>query len=395
MEVAFALAVIVGLTFWVISNRRDQAAHAPKPANSLNVVTTAPIKLGLAYVTNGFTKITSISHINGDGRLYVTEQPGLIKVIKDGVLQPQPFLDLTAKVRLDSEMGLLGLAFDPNFATTHYVFVFYSAKQDGADIVARYTVSADGTVADPASAKIVLQQAEPFPNHNGGQLAFGPEGYLYIGIGDGGSAGDPQDNAQNLGTWLGKILRIDVHTGDPYSAPADNPFVKTAGAKPEIWDFGLRNPWRFSFDSAGKQLVIADVGQGTVEEVDTEAMGKGGNNYGWRCFEGEKSFNAAKCKEASAYVAPRLTYTHDKNRCSITGGYVYNGSRLAGYGGRYVYADYCTGEIFSVDLANKNDQPQLEIATHFTISTFGEDNDHNLYTADYGAGIIYKLSQIY
>jgi len=392
LEVVFVVAVVAGITIWVIINHRNETPAAPAKTAPLNVVSTAPLKLSLTYYVNGVHDITNIVSAPPDGRLFVTEHAGRILIIKDDVLQDQPLLDIHGKVKNDGEMGLIGLAFDPSFATNRYFYVTYSDIRDTSTVVSRFTADSQLTAADPATEKVLLRQPQIYPNHKGGQLAFGSDGYLYIGLGDGGSAGDPQDNAQNLGTWLGKILRIDVHKGDPYAVPVDNPFVKTAGAKPEIWDYGLRNPWRFSFVRTNHQLVIADVGQDKSEEIDVEAAGKGGNNYGWRCVEGDQSYNPANCKPVDSYVAPRFTYTHDNERCSITGGFVYEGNRLATFVGRYIYGDYCTGEIWSVDYTDKAAKPTLEASTHFKISTFGEGKDGSLYVADYDDGVIYKLS---
>jgi glucose/arabinose dehydrogenase len=392
VEVTIALAVVIGLTAWIIIDRnRQQNAAEQATGDGLSVVTTAPIKINLSYVTNGLKSVTAMGYIRGDDRLYVAEQRGTVRMIKGGKLETQPVLDISSKVRNADEMGLIGLAFDPLMQSNPFVYVHYSDARDGASVIARYTLNDDRSRADPASERVILRQFQPFPNHNGGQLAFGPDEYLYIGFGDGGGAGDPQNNAQNLNTWLGKILRIDVHNVSPYSVPDSNPFINKAGIKPEIWDYGLRNPWRFSFDDIGRRMIIADVGQKNFEEINVEKLERGGNNYGWRCYEGEETYDATGCAEKKTMTMPRVSYAHAEDRCSITGGYVYNGSRLSGLNARYIYGDFCTGEIWSLEYLKASAMPRLELNAGFKISTFGEDNSNNIYVADYDAGIIYRI----
>lgn len=387
LGIILLLAASTGAWYWWGQTRQPQSVAVkttPSP-------TPPASKLALTAVASGLKQVTSIQHIPGDDRLYITEQTGLIRVIKDGALLPGPLLDIQKKIKSGGELGLLGLAFDPDFAKNHYFYVHYSRATDKAGIVARYTAAADGLTADPKSEKILLTQPQPFDNHNGGHLAFGPDGYLYIAFGDGGSAGDPQGNSQKLGTWLGKILRINVHAGSPYQVPADNPFVGTAGAKPEIWALGLRNPWKFSFDRADGRLFIADVGQGKFEEINVEDKGDGGKNYGWRCYEGNEPFNTTGCQPASVYAAPLLAYGHDSGRCSITGGHAYRGKTLQGFAGRYLFGDYCSGEIWSVDAKQKGAEPRLELASGLQISSFGENTNGEIYLADHQGGTIYRL----
>jgi glucose/arabinose dehydrogenase len=253
-------------------------------------------------------------------------------------------------------------------------------------------VPAGADVADPASEKILFTLKQPYVNHNGGDLVFGPDGYLYATLGDGGSGGDPGNRAQNKSSYFGKILRIDVNSGDPYSVPADNPFVHDAGAKPEVWAYGLRNPWRISFDRLTGDLYIADVGQDSVEEVDVQRAGSvGGENYGWRCYEGNQAYNTANCKPASAYVVPVLTYAHQDGRCSITGGFVYRGARYPALTGKYFYGDFCSGQLFYVSRENGVWTNRLAATTPYAISTFGQGNDGELYFADTKTGSIYHI----
>lgn len=395
---AVMLVVVAGLVWWAWAwyqgTQREEASdlptRTPAPSASVSATPATPVPVKLQKVVGGLSKVTVIAHIPDDSRLYVAEQGGLVKIVKDGAVVAKPFLDLSKRVRSDSELGLLGLAFDPKFADNHYVYAYYS-KPDLTGVVSRFTASADGTGVDIGSEKVLLTQADKYPNHNGGPLVFGPkDGYLYIGFGDGGGTGDPDGNGQRMSTWLGKVLRIDVHKGDPYAVPADNPFVGT-GAKPEIWDLGLRNPWKLSFDQADGRLVIADVGQGLHEEVNLEAAGQGGKNYGWRCYEGSHAYNVAGCGAKSAFTWPVLEYDHTAKRCSITGGYVYRGTAVPAWDGRYFYGDYCTGEIWSTVLGKAGEAAKLELDSDFKISTFGEGADGELYVVDYGGGTLYRL----
>ncbi|MBF8285408.1 MAG: hypothetical protein HW378_4323 [Anaerolineales bacterium] len=266
---------------------------------------------------SGLDEPVDLKHAgDGSGRLFVIEQPGRIRIVENGELLPDPFLDIEPLVNSrGNEQGLLGLAFYPDYAANGLFFVNYT-DVNGDTVVARYAVSADDpSRADPASAKIILQVDQPFPNHNGGDLVFGPDGYLYIGLGDGGSGGDPQGNGQNLNALLGKMLRIDVNHGDPYAIPPDNPFAGRAGARPEIWAYGLRNPWRYSFDRATGDLYIADVGQNAYEEVDFQpADSRGGENYGWNKYEG---FHAYDGGATDGLTMPVAEYAHAVGGCLL------------------------------------------------------------------------------
>jgi len=325
---------------------------------------------------------------DGSGRFFVLEQRGRIRIVRGGQLLPQPYLDITAKVESGGEKGLLGLAFHPRFPQTRRFFVNYTTRQAGQlkTIVAEYLASTANTdVAEP-DERILLEFAQPFDNHNGGHLAFGPDGFLYIAAGDGGSGGDPLDNAQNLGTLLGKILRLDVDSGTPYGVPPDNPFVTTPGARPEIWAYGLRNPWRFSFDRATGRLFAGDVGQNAREEVDIIVRG---GNYGWNITEGTTCFppSVSSCSRAGL-VDPIADYGRNEGS-TVTGGLVYQGrSARGGFRGSYVFGDFGSGTIWRLfETANGTWQREKLLESGFNISSFGEDESGELYVVDYSGSI--------
>jgi len=321
--------------------------------------------------------------------VYVVEQGGRIKVFTSGGHGLGTFLDISSRVTCCGEQGLLGLAFHPSFETNRRFFVDYT-DTNGDDVVAEYRATS-ATRADSGSGKVLLRVSDPYPNHNGGMLAFGRDGYLYIAMGDGGSGGDPQNNGQNLDALLGKILRIDVNHGSPYSSPSSNPFYGRSGAKREIWDYGLRNPWRFSFDRSTHALFIGDVGQNTYEEVDAESAGHGGRNYGWRVMEGRHCYNASSCN-TSGKTLPIAEYTHSYG-CAVTGGYVYRGRTYSSLRGAYFYADYCSGRIWAMDAAaalRGSSRVRQVLDTSFSISSFGEDEAGEVYVVDLNGGV-YRL----
>jgi glucose/arabinose dehydrogenase len=347
-------------------------------------------------VVTGLSSPVDITHAgDGSGRLFITLQGGRV-VIFDGVqiLSP-PFLDINSLVSSGGERGLLGAAFHPNYVGNGFFYVSYTDTA-GDSVIARYSVSLDPNRADPTSGVILLTIPQPFSNHNGGQLHFGPDGYLYIGIGDGGSGGDPQNNGQDLETLLGKILRIDVDSGFPFTVPPDNPFVGVVGAREEIWSFGLRNPWRFSFDRLTGDMFIGDVGQNSWEEVDFQpANSTGGENYGWRLMEGNSCFNPAINCNNGTLTLPILVYDHSVG-CSVTGGYLYRGSKNPNLNGLYLYGDFCSGLIWGAQedgLGGWNTTVLLD--TNFSISTFGEDESGEIYFAHLSAtdGTIYQVVQ--
>jgi glucose/arabinose dehydrogenase len=355
------------------------------------VVAQASPVVTLEPVANGLPNLVSVAHA-GDSRLFITLQGGLV-MIHDGTrVLPEPFLDLRNLVLSGGERGLLSIAFHPGYAQNGLFYVNYTDLR-GDTVVARYSVSLfDPNRANPASAVPVLMIQQPFANHNGGQLQFGPDGYLYIGMGDGGSGGDPGNRAQNLGDLLGKMLRLDVNSASPYAIPPSNPFVGQAGVRPEIWAFGLRNPWRFSFDRATGDLWIADVGQGIWEEVDFQPVTSiGGENYGWRRMEGAHCFNPSSNCNPGNLVLPVIEYNHSVG-CSVTGGYVYRGTRNPRLVGQYIYGDFCSGRIFGATRSTSGavtTQQLLDVT--FNVSTFGEDVAGEIYVGDYSNGILYRL----
>lgn len=369
----------------------DPAAPAPIAANGM--------QLGLAEQFTGLDRPVFVTHAgDGSGRIFIVEQRGQIRVVQDGQLLPMPLLDIAAtRVSCCGERGLLSVAFPPDFARKQYFYVNFTDKQ-GATVIARYALARNTpNVADPASEQIILRIEQPFPNHNGGQLHFGPDGYLYIGTGDGGAAGDPLNIAQDPNNLLGKLLRIDVEHGDPnqpYRIPPDNPFVNTAGYRPEIWAVGLRNPWRFSFDRATGDLYIADVGQGQYEEINWQpATSAGGENYGWRCKEGPAEFNMGDACATQELTDPVYAYTHSIGGCSVTGGYVYRGTEFSRMQGVYFYGDYCSGKLWGLhrDGGVWRNELLLETGYFGGLASFGEDEAGNLYVANLSEGVVAKL----
>jgi hypothetical protein len=283
------------------------------------------------------------------------------------------------------------VAFPPGYSGKRYFYVDYT-NTSGNTVISRFRLSSDPDVADPGSERILLTIAQPYPNHNGGQLVFGPDGYLYIGMGDGGSAGDPQNNAQDPASLLGKILRIDVESGaEPYAVPASNPFAGRTGYRGEIWALGLRNPWRFSFDSRTGDLYVADVGQNQYEEVDFQPAGSsGGENYGWRIMEAGHCFNPDPCTQ-TGLVQPVFEYAHTQG-CSVTGGFVYRGALYPRMQGLYFLSDYCSGRVWALRRTGISWQSAQLLPGSFAVSTFGEDEAGNVYVADYDAGDVYRLT---
>ncbi len=322
------------------------------------------------------------------GRLFALEQPGRIRIIgTDGSVATTPFLDIRDRIISGGERGLLGLALHPDFATNGRLFVDYTQAPDGATVISEF--QAKGDAADPASEQILLTIPQPFANHNGGMVAFDSTGMLVIGMGDGGSGGDPQGNGQNRDALLGKLLRIDVDGGKPYGLPKDNPFLHATKARPEIWDLGMRNPWRFSFDRQTGDLFIGDVGQSSWEEIDSERAGTGGLNYGWNLMEGRHCFQGG-C-DPSGLTLPVAEYGHDGG-CSVTGGYVYRGSKFPLLVGGYLFSDYCTGTIWAlaavVALANGAAVQATVGSAGFSVSSFGQDDDGELYAVDLSGRIL-------
>ena len=341
-----------------------------------------PDDLMIETVATGFTSPMAIRHAgDGSGRVFVVEQAGVIRIIEDGTNLPTPFLDISSLVVSGGEQGLLGLAFHPNYETNGFFYVNYTAPDNPLDktVVARYTVSAgDPNVANPASAFTIIEIEQTFGNHNGGDIHFSPtDGYLYIGMGDGGG----WDTSQDLTTLLGKMLRIDVDGGTPYAIPADNPYVGNAGALDEIWASGLRNPWRWSFDRATGDMLIGDVGEGSWEEMDFGADGVGGLNYGWPCKEGNADFETQFCTGGETLEAPFFELSHGTGACSIIGGYVYRGSAIPSLVGYTMFSDWCSGESFFARQTAPGvwTTEQWDDVPTFTVVGYGEDEAGEIY----------------
>ncbi|HEY1013206.1 MAG TPA: PQQ-dependent sugar dehydrogenase [Herpetosiphonaceae bacterium] len=366
----------------------DNVVVGTPPPLAANPAPPAAFAIALEPLAEGLDKPLYVTHAgDGSGRLFVAEQEGLIKLLPGG----EPFLDIRDRVGSSgNEQGLLGLAFHPKFADNGWFYVNYTDR-DGDTVLARFGLAADGQRGDPASEQVILTQEQPAANHNGGMLAFGPDGLLYAGLGDGGGANDTYENAQNLRSLLGKILRLDVDGGQPYAAPADNPFVGDAAARPEIWAYGLRNPWRFSFDRASGDLYIGDVGQNRYEWLHWQpAASKGGQNYGWPIVEGSHCLRGDSCATAGL-TPPILEYEHSQG-CVITGGYVYRGAAYPFMQGTYVFADYCSGRVWGLNRAADGAWAKRDLLeSGANISSFGEDEAGELYVVDLG-GTVYRLT---
>ncbi len=350
-------------------------------------------EIGVEVVAEGLNRPLILTHAgDGSDRIFIAEQGGQVWILQDGEILPTPFLDVTNLLSSDvnaggyTERGILGLAFHPNFDENNTFFVHYSGTNNGQTVIARYQVSmSNPNVADPNSAEIFFTLAQPFANHNGGELAFGPnDGYLYISLGDGGSANDPLNSGQNKNTLLGTILRVDVD-GVPYAVPEDNPFVDADGAD-EVWAYGLRNAWKFSFDRATGDMYVADVGQNQWEEVSFQpADSEGGINYGWNVFEGTHIF--AGGQTAGDSVLPFFEYDHNQG-CSVTGGYVYRGEAISNLQGVYLFGDFCSGQVWaSYRTAEDSWETIKYIDLPYEISAFGEDEAGELYVLDHNGTV--------
>ncbi len=350
----------------------------------------------LELIASGLSSPVYVTTPPGDTeRLFIVEQGGSIVIVDDGSLLSTPFLNIEGEVNCCGEQGLLSVAFHPNYDQNGQFFVYYTLLDSDNSRIARYTVSSNPNVADDQSALEIMTVEQPFGNHNGGLLKFGPDGFLYIGLGDGGSGGDPFGHGQDSTTLLGSILRIDVDGGSPYAIPADNPFLGAQDARPEIWAYGLRNPWRYSFDRSTGDLYIGDVGQGDWEEIDVQLESSSGReNYGWNTMEGSNCFGSNSC-DAGGLVLPVHEYSHDSGNCSVTGGYVYRGSRSPSVTGHYFYADYCVGAIrsfrFSSGAAVEHRDWTPEFGTVSSVSSFGEDANGELYVVSLG-GSVYRIN---
>ena len=380
-------------------------AFAPQPSAAVSSAPFAPEASNLLFqeIAGGAALTNPIFIANagdGSGRLFVVERPGRIRIIKSNNLLATPFLNIQTIVKsTGGEQGLLALVFHPSYETNGKFYVAYTAPRAGDTngsvlTLAQYSVSGNPDVASTTGSTILTIDHPTHGNHNGGTLAFGQDGYLYWSTGDGGSGGDPDNNAQNLNSLLGKILRIDVNSAPPYAIPPTNPFVSSTdpNVREEIWAYGLRNPWRISFDRLTNDLYIGDVGQGEREEIDFQpASSSGGENYGWRIMEGSRCFSPSTGCNQTGLVLPVAEYDHGLG-CSVTGGHVYRGSRFPSLAGTYFYGDFCTGRFFSLirDSQSRWVATQL-LDTPYSISTFGEDEQGELYLADYGSGKIYHI----
>lgn len=353
--------------------------------------------IGLERVAEGLEQPVFATYAPGDREsLFVVEKTGRIRRLVGGRLADEPLLDLRGQVSGGYEQGLLSVAFHPRFEENRTFFVYYTDLR-GTVWIDRYQTFPGRYVADLHSRVPILEIPQPAANHNGGMMAFGPDGYLYIGTGDGGRAGDPWGNAQNLSTLLGKLLRIDVDGGDPYGIPADNPFADHPRARPEIWAYGLRNPWRFSFDRETGDLYIADVGQNDWEEINLQpATSRGGENYGWNIMEGAHCYRRRHCDSADL-VMPVAEYHHQsEGACSVTGGYVYRGEAYPALRGIYIFGDFCSGRIYAMATPEVAGSTQSlpwfrAMDSGAAIASFGEDHDGELYVTDLSGGRIYRI----
>jgi glucose/arabinose dehydrogenase len=380
-----SLSLIFGL---IASGCNSQFENETPPGPPVG---TEPVALQL--VVAGLSAPLYLTTPEGDPRLFIVEKVGTIRIVQDGALLPQPFLDISGSVSTGNEQGLLGLAFDPAYATNGRFVVHYT-DVSGDTRVSEFHVSTDPDLADPLSEVPILSADQPFANHNGGQVLYGPDGYLYVTLGDGGSANDPDGRGQSLADLLGSILRIAPLEAGGYDVPEDNPFVGVSGAVPEVWSYGLRNPWRVGFDPANGDLYIADVGQGSWEEVNisTAADGAGrGLNFGWNVMEGPDCFAVADC-EPDQFQLPVLAYGHNEG-CSITGGFVYRGDAIPALQGHYFYSDFCSGFVrtFRYENGTAVDQAQWpSLAPGGGVLSFGLDAAGELYVLS-GAGGVYQI----
>jgi glucose/arabinose dehydrogenase len=384
--VRFIGALVVLALLGACSRQSPPAIGGGAPASTAGVTSIA-----------GFTDPSSIAAPDdGSGRMFVTEQPGLIRVVRDGVLEATPALDIRGTVGSGgTEEGLLGLAFPRGFAAKRYAYVYFTAP-DNASMVYRVRLRGDGTDRfDPATMQFILRVPQPYDNHKGGQLAFGPDGDLYIGIGDGGSEGDPNNVGQNLDTLLAKVLRIDTEsTPDKpgYRIPSGNPFARKVGARPETWVYGLRNPWRFSFDPANGDLFVGDVGQNRYEEVDLVPAGShGGLDFGWSLYEGDHLYKATR--RLPSFAWPIAEYSHAEGY-AVIGGYVYRGAAYPAMRRLYVFGDYGSGRIWTLTHAATGWTRRLALRTDYRISTFGVDGSGELWVADRATGTLHRLPDL-
>jgi glucose/arabinose dehydrogenase len=387
-------AALIAIAAFIYTARADSSA-----VDTSQQVGEVDISL-IPFTTVPFSPVDiANSGPQDDGRQFIVQQNGVIQVAQpDGTIPASPFLDIRDRVDGGSEMGLLGLVFDPDYMDNDFFFVNYTHIDVNDAIytrISRFEVTADPNIANPSSEFIIYSVQQPYSNHNAGDLNFGQDGYLYFGLGDGGSGGDPGNRAQNPQNPLGKMFRIDV-TGTTsttnYLIPQDNPYIGDPGVLDEIWSMGLRNPWRFSFDRLNGDMYIADVGQNTWEEIDYQpSSSAGGENWGWRCYEGNATYNTSGCGPAGQYDFPIHVYNHNEPGCSVTGGYVYRGSQNPGLYGRYLFADYCFGQIWSLDFNGIWQVEQLGSFNAELFTSFGESDNGELYVASISNNNIYRI----
>ena len=340
---------------------------------------TGDLTIGLRTVASGLSNPVHLAAPAGDARLFIVEQQGRIRIVENGQLLSTPFLNIVNKVQSGGEQGLLSVAFHPQYSSNGFFYVNYT-DTNGDTRVERYRVSSNRNVADPASAKLIIGFDQPYSNHNGGHVLFGPDGMLYIPTGDGGAGGDPQNHAQTRSDLLGDLLRLDVDRGDPYALPSDNPFVGMSSARNEIWAYGLRNPWRIAFDRVDGTLYIADVGQNQIEEINVVRANAAGLNYGWRIMEGDRCFNPSSNCNQSNLTLPVYQYTHSEGN-SITGGIVYRGSELPEIRGHYFFADYGARWVrsFRYNNGQLSDIKEWDLGSVGNVTSFGEDGSGEMY----------------
>jgi glucose/arabinose dehydrogenase len=372
-------------------SRAAAEVAAAETAPAANPAEPAATRLRLEQVGDRFDHPVYLTAPPADPRLFVVEQDGRIVIVKQGRKLPTPFLDITSKVKSGGEQGLLSVAFHPEYRQNGQLFVNYTDNQ-GDTRIERYTVGSNADVADPSSAKLVLAIDQPYSNHNGGHVLFGPDGMLYIGMGDGGAGGDPRGNGQNPNSLLAKLLRLNVNRVDPYSVPANNPHANGSGGRGEIWATGLRNPWRLAFDRAAGLLYIADVGQNELEEINIVPANKAGVNYGWNVMEADKCYRGDSCNRTGLQM-PALSYNHNGGACSVTGGYVYRGRRVPAIVGHYFYSDYCAGWIksFRYEAGRVTDRRDWQTDNLGHVVSFGEDASGEVYILT-ESGRVWRIS---
>ena len=382
-------SLVLALTLVVCAAPKDETP----PAQAAAVQQTSnDVVLAVEQVASGLDQPVHLSAAVGDPRLFIVEQPGRIRVVEDGKLLATPFLDIAGKVRSGGEQGLLSVAFHPQYRANGFLFVNYT-DNNGDTRIERYKVSANKNVADPGSAKLILSIDQRYSNHQGGLNLFGPDGMLYIGMGDGGSQGDPHGNGQDKNSLLAKLLRLNVDRGDPYEIASANPYAR-GGGKGEIWAIGLRNPWRFAFDRVSGLLYIADVGGDKFEEINVVPMSSAGINYGWNIMEGPECRRSGSCNQ-QGLQKPAVSYpTHENSTCAVIGGFVYRGKKIPEIQGQYFYSDYCNSWLRSFGFADGKvtDQHQWPVGKLGSITSFGEDSQGELYITT-SSGRVYRITR--